>query len=62
MTDLTQELAKLNAQAAELLAKYNGVFDRLEEEAQNKILEIRDKADESFNGATTLQSWKLKCF
>ena len=46
MADLATEIANLNAQAAELLAKYNGAFDRLDEETQNKILEIQNKAQE----------------
>jgi len=46
MADLATELAKLNAQAAELLAKYDGAFEKLDEETQNKIIEIQDKAAE----------------
>ena len=46
MADLATEIANLNAQAAELLAKYNGAFDRLDEETQNKILELQNKAQE----------------
>jgi len=46
MADLATELANLNAQAAELLAKYNGAFEKLDEETQNKIIELQDKAAE----------------
>jgi len=46
MADLATEIANLNAQAAELLAKYNGAFEKLDEETQNKILELQDKATE----------------
>jgi len=44
MADLATEIANLNAQAAELLAKYNGAFKKLDEETQNKILELQSKA------------------
>ena len=46
MADLATELANLNAQAAELLAKYNGAFEKLDEESKNKIIELQDKAAE----------------
>ena len=46
MPDLATELANLNAKATELLAKYNGAFEKLDEETQNKIIELQDKAAE----------------
>ena len=46
MADLATELANLNAQATELLAKYNGAFEKLDEETQNKIIELQNKAAE----------------
>ena len=46
MADLATELANLNVQAAELLAKYNGAFEKLDEETQNKITLLQDKAAE----------------
>ena len=35
MADLATELANLNAQAAELLAKYNGAFEKLKIKLSN---------------------------
>jgi len=46
MADLATELANLNAKATELLAKYNGAFEKLDEETQNKITLLQDKAAE----------------
>ncbi len=46
MADLATELANLNALATELLAKYNGAFEKLDEETQNKITLLQDKAAE----------------
>jgi len=46
MPDLATELANLNAKATELLAKYNGAFERLDKESQKKLVEIQSKAEE----------------
>jgi len=43
MADLTQELALLNQQAAELLKKYDQAFARLDEKSQEYAKQLADQ-------------------